>query len=626
MTRLGRGTHGMVRAIRAVALVAVLGLVGVAAADDLGQAYDVYAAGDYAAALPMFERIGQTGDPEAQYMVGLMYHRGRGTEVDGLRAAQWYAQAANQNHPAALTNLGILHRDGVGVEQDMQTALDLLRRGAYLDNSFAQLAYGAAMMNEAQNDADYIEGAAMMQVAAENGNEIAQQNIAGWRHREERARAINAKQVEVREMIDKIVAFSEAQRQQREQQQPDQPANPGGDGADEPQSRGPAPGRTPSPADPAVATANPSASSTDQMLFQQTTLNDAKWRGNPSHTLLVPEGWRVEGGAFWFPPQLYATMPSQDLKVIGPQGQQLHVMPNGVAVDKRFPPGLNMPQPQQGQVDDGYQVVFMPRSPEEWTRFVTELVVPGHRPGATNVRVTKQEIEPVLTTLMKRQLQPLVQNLNALNQQNRASGLNMQSSADTSFLTFDVTYDQDGQSWREMIGLGAGFVYNVSDVGFGPSESTTWWIEPALSFRAPQGVSLEEQMPMLMVVANSLQMTPQWFQMREELRAKAMKTNRNISQDRINTSRKISQINAQTSRVINDIYNQMNQNREISSDRNQREFIEYVREVETWSTGDGNAVQLPGGFNNAFSNGQGGFLVTNGSSAPAGWTQLQRAQ
>ncbi|MEM1208076.1 MAG: tetratricopeptide repeat protein [Planctomycetota bacterium] len=623
MKRVESWACGSMRAMRVIALAAVLGLAGLAGGNDLERAYDAYGAGDFATALPMFEQIGQTGDPEAQYMAGLMYHRGRGTEVDGVRAAQWYAQAANQNYPAALTNLGVLHRDGVGVEQDMELALDLLRRGAYLDNSFAQLAYGAAMMNDAQTDADYIEGAAMMQVAAENGNEIAQQNIAGWRHREEQARAIDAKQVEVRETIDKIVAFSEAQRRQREEQrqQPNEPANPdGGAGADRPQSRAP----TPNP--PAVATGNPPAAAAGQMLFQQTTLSDAKWRNNPSHTLLVPDGWRVEGGAFWFPPQLYATMPSVDLKVTGPKGQQLHLMPSGVAVDKRHPPGLNMPQPQQGQVDDGYQVVFMPRSPEEWTRFVTELVLPAHRPGATNIRVTKQEIEPVLTTFMKRQLQPLLQQLNALNQQNRASGLNMQSSADTSFLTFDVTYDQDGQSWREMIGLGAGFVYNVSDVGFGPSESTTWWIDPAMSFRAPQGVSLEEQLPMMMVVANSVQMTPQWFQMRAELQAKAMKTNRNISQDRINTSRKISQINAQTSQEINDIYNQMNQNRQASSDRGQREFIEYVREVETWNTGDGNAVQLPGGFNNAFSNGQGGFLVTNGSSAPAGWTQLQRAQ
>ena len=174
------------------------------------------------------------------------------------------------------------------------------------------------------------------------------------------------------------------------------------------------------------------------------------------------------------------------------------------------------------------------------------------------------------------------------------------------------------------MGVGVGYIRTVSNAGFGPNESIGWWIEPALSFRAPVGVPIESHMPVMMAVANSVQMPPQWHQMREELRRKAIGTNHNISRDRIETSRRISQITAQTNREINDMRQRSNAARTASQDRGQREFVEYIREVETWNTTDGSSVQLPGGYQNAFSNGRGGFIVTNGGSAPAGWTQLQR--
>lgn len=577
----------------------------------LEQAYELYDAGEFEAALKLFERAGEAGSEDGQYMAGLMYHRGRGTEVNGPAAVTWYKRAAATNSPAALTNLGVIYRDGVGVEPDIDQAMNYLRRAAYLGDSFGQLAYAAYTINNAQNQAEFVEGVAFMRLAADGGNEIAQDNLTTLRVSAEDSELADAKREELEQLIARFQGMREAQQREREQ------------GEADPAPREPAPGN-PAAASPASDRPAANGERPEQMVFQQVTLNDAKWRGNPSHTVLVPEGWQVEGGAFWYPPQLYATMPSIDLKVTGPAGQQVHVMPSAMATDKSYPPGLNMPQPQLGQPIDGYQYVPMPRSPDDWARFVKDLAVPAHRPGSSDIRVVEQASDPTMTALLRQQLQPLAQQAAVTNQRNAASGMNTQQSVDTYFLTFDVRYAQDGKTWREMMGFGVGYIRTVSNAGFGPNESIGWWIEPALSFRAPVDVPIESHMPVMMAVANSVQMTPQWHQMREELRRKAIGTNHNISRDRIETSRRISQITAQTNREINDMRQRSNDARTASQDRGQREFVEYIREVETWNTTDGSSVQLPGGYQNAFSNGRGGFIVTNGGSAPAGWTQLQR--
>jgi TPR repeat protein len=63
------------------------------------------------------------GDVTAQYQMGLLFYNGRGVERDLTQAAQWFTQAAEQNHGEAQFNLGVLYEHGQGVETSPAQAL-----------------------------------------------------------------------------------------------------------------------------------------------------------------------------------------------------------------------------------------------------------------------------------------------------------------------------------------------------------------------------------------------------------------------------------------------------------------------------------------------------------------------
>ena len=63
------------------------------------------------------------GDAEAQFNLGKMYEAGRGgLKQDYAEAERWYRRSAEQGDVFAQASLGILHRFGKGVRQDLVQA------------------------------------------------------------------------------------------------------------------------------------------------------------------------------------------------------------------------------------------------------------------------------------------------------------------------------------------------------------------------------------------------------------------------------------------------------------------------------------------------------------------------
>lgn len=193
----------------AAMVVLSAGLVMADARADFERAMTVYAAGDFAEAIKLLEPPANEGLAEAQYVLGLMYHRGRGTDVDPAKAVQWYAKAADQNHPAALCNLGIILRDGLSngqqsVKPDPAKSKDFLRRAAYLENVPAYVAYGAVMINDGDKGNDLVEGIAFMRMAADAGDPIAIDNLKNIKITDAQSQAADAKRKEIETAIQKI--------------------------------------------------------------------------------------------------------------------------------------------------------------------------------------------------------------------------------------------------------------------------------------------------------------------------------------------------------------------------------------------------------------------------------------
>lgn len=83
-----------------------------------------------------------TPPAEVQFLKGLRFASGQGAAQDYAQAAQWYAQAAEQNHTLAQFNLALMYGQGQGVVRDEVKSLMWMTRAANLGDAAAQYKLG----------------------------------------------------------------------------------------------------------------------------------------------------------------------------------------------------------------------------------------------------------------------------------------------------------------------------------------------------------------------------------------------------------------------------------------------------------------------------------------------------
>lgn len=91
----------------------------------LDQGFEAVKKGDYQTALKLWKHLADQGDARAQYNLGLMYRNGNGIQ-DDVEAAKWYRKAADKGYTMAQFNLGLMYRDGEGVKQNRTVAKEWL--------------------------------------------------------------------------------------------------------------------------------------------------------------------------------------------------------------------------------------------------------------------------------------------------------------------------------------------------------------------------------------------------------------------------------------------------------------------------------------------------------------------
>lgn len=97
------------------------------------------------AAVPLkeLERLATLGDPNMQYLVGLLYDQGELVPFNAITALRWYELAAAQSHPYALHNAAVLHLKGTfGVPLDSKTGVAYLEKSAKLGYDYALCTLG----------------------------------------------------------------------------------------------------------------------------------------------------------------------------------------------------------------------------------------------------------------------------------------------------------------------------------------------------------------------------------------------------------------------------------------------------------------------------------------------------
>jgi len=112
----------------------------------------------------------QAGDVRDQFLMGLMYERGKGVAQDFTQAAYWYGKAAEQGFALAQISLGHLYDKGLGVGQSYKTALQWYYRAAKNGNADAMYFIGSMVYNGDGTAANPNTAMQWFRQAAEHGH------------------------------------------------------------------------------------------------------------------------------------------------------------------------------------------------------------------------------------------------------------------------------------------------------------------------------------------------------------------------------------------------------------------------------------------------------------------------
>ena len=320
------------------------------------------------------------------------------------------------------------------------------------------------------------------------------------------------------------------------------------------------------------------------IILERKVLHDAGVRNMPSHTLLVPKGWQVKGGAWWANPNYFKVLPSQNIQVVGPNDVELNIAMHIAAFD--YLPSaqalqLGTTRPREGASNNGYPVIHFPTTDAEWHQRMKQGIQQAY-PDATNIRVDEVVVIPQLTAMLQQRLAPL-------KAQQQAG-----SFCEGAVFAASMRYNSGGKEFEQLN------VFGITNIGFNSEfgRNLYWGMEPNISYRAPSG-KLEAALPLLLTIANSLGHTPEWVRM----------VNDHARKINMQPSFKPSILH-DAGKSVGDIMFEGWKNREAITSPSQRRVVESIHGVNTYSTGSG-SVQLPTGYNKVYSNGLGDYVLSN---------------
>jgi hypothetical protein len=152
-------------------------LAGGAHGADFQKGLKAYFSGNYAAALEEWAPLAEQGHPKAQHNIGVMQRDGQALEKDPAEAVKWFRKAAEQGYFKAQNNLAFMYRDGRGIPRDNAKAVEWFLKSAAQGNVVAQSNLGNMYRDGKgvpQDDAKAVE---WWLLAAKQGDAIAQGHL-----------------------------------------------------------------------------------------------------------------------------------------------------------------------------------------------------------------------------------------------------------------------------------------------------------------------------------------------------------------------------------------------------------------------------------------------------------------
>lgn len=82
-------------------------------------------------------------------ILGQMYWRGEGVEIDVETARKWFERGVSQDNPASHTGLGLMYMNGIaGLEKNYEEGLKLLNDAATFGHPYGKVLLAEEMMSK----------------------------------------------------------------------------------------------------------------------------------------------------------------------------------------------------------------------------------------------------------------------------------------------------------------------------------------------------------------------------------------------------------------------------------------------------------------------------------------------
>jgi len=332
---------------------------------------------------------------------------------------------------------------------------------------------------------------------------------------------------------------------------------------------------------------------------------DKQGIGIEAFRMLIPSDWQFEGGVRWVMDN--PAMPAvAAFRVTNPKGtEELEVFPNQMffwtnnqMLLSMFPIGSRY---------FGSEV----RPPVAPTDFLQNILIPRFRGNVANLRVVETKQLPELA---------------------RQLGAGMQSQPGVSTSAdggkVKIEYQRDGRWIEEVIyTVVESFTFPIQTM-YGTVANTNWIGDYIFSFKSEKG-KLDASSKIFQTMVNSFQLNPQWFSKYSQLTEYLI---RNQIQQ-IQTIGQISRIISQTSDEISDMIMKTYEDRQAAYDRISTDFSQMIRGVEEYyDPVDQKPIELPSGYNRAWTNGLGEYILSDDYSfnpnigSNQNWQSMERRQ
>ena len=329
--------------------------------------------------------------------------------------------------------------------------------------------------------------------------------------------------------------------------------------------------------------------------FQETTIKDEGRGGMAAYSIFVPAGWDAEGG--FQPVPGYPMLPYLgEYKVSAPDGRFASFTP---FAEFGF---SDYAQAQPFQPFQGRPWFRQPPSLGDFTVAVAQLT-----PSApiTNIQIVSEEVLEDATAYVRNNARSSYKGAQDYTAQYGYSG--ERYNYDIHVRKLVMKYDEGGRRMEST--TFATIASNIIQFADGSVKSAMWSITNAYSVGAEDGIDYAAD-PTLAAIVRSNRINPQWAQavalwyqnngkrMVAEARAAA------AAQSRATTR-------IQQSEDVLDISFNGWKNRNAITDAGQSSLVNSIHEQTTYATPGGGSVNLPSFYRNAYTDGQGNYVLTD---------------